>query len=75
MREITERVVEGWPVGRPFPIHTEMQDITLDVILRTVFGVDEGPRLTAAPATSSRRLLAARDEPARPPRPARPRRR
>ena len=46
MREITERVVEGWPVGQPFPIHTEMQHITLEVILRTVFGVDEGPRLT-----------------------------
>jgi cytochrome P450 family 110 len=45
MREVTDRVVDGWPVGQPFPIHTEMQHITLEVILRTVFGVDEGLRL------------------------------
>jgi cytochrome P450 len=45
MRDITAAVVDGWPVGRPFPIHREMQRITLEVILRTVFGVDEGPRL------------------------------
>lgn len=45
MREITERVVGGWPLGRAFPIHREMQTITLEVIMRAVFGVDEGPRL------------------------------
>src|SRR3989442_12416371 len=42
MREIADRVIDAWPVGRPFPIHHEMQAITLDVILRAVFGVDEG---------------------------------
>ena len=46
MRDITASVVDGWPVARPFPIHREMQRITLEVILRTVFGLDEGPRLT-----------------------------
>jgi cytochrome P450 len=40
MREITERVIERWPIGRPFPIRPEMQAITLDVILRTVFGLE-----------------------------------
>jgi cytochrome P450 len=45
MRDITARVVADWTIGRPFPIHAEMQRITLDVILRTVFGVDDGPRL------------------------------
>ncbi len=40
MREVTDRVLERWPVGRPFPVQTEMQAITLDVILRTVFGVE-----------------------------------
>ena len=44
MREIADRVVDGWPLGQPFPIHHEMQAITLDVILRAVFGVDEGAR-------------------------------
>ncbi len=38
MREITEESFESWPVGRPFALHPFMQSITLDVILRTVFG-------------------------------------
>jgi hypothetical protein len=42
MRDIAARAVEAWPLGRPFAVHTEMQGITLDVILRTVFGLDEG---------------------------------
>ena len=46
MREIADRVIDRWPVGRPFPIHREMQAITLDVILRAVFGVDEGAAFT-----------------------------
>jgi len=41
MQEIAGRVIAAWPVGRPFPIHREMQTITLDVILRAVFGLDE----------------------------------
>jgi len=46
MREIADRVIDAWPVGRPFPIHHEMQAITLDVILRAVFGVDDGAAFT-----------------------------
>ncbi len=38
MREITETSLERWPVGTPFALHPFMQSITLDVILRTVFG-------------------------------------
>jgi len=38
MRAIADRAIERWPIGRPFPIHPEMQAITLEVILRTVFG-------------------------------------
>jgi len=41
MRESAIRVIERWTVGRPFPLHREMQAITLDVILRAVFGVDQ----------------------------------
>ena len=44
IRTITDRAIERWPVGRAFPIHAEMQAITLEVILRTVFGA-EGDRL------------------------------
>lgn len=43
MRDIAAAAVERWPVGRPFAVHSEMQGVTLDVILRTVFGLDEGP--------------------------------
>ena len=42
MRAITDRVIDRWPLGAPFPIHAETQRITLDVILRAVFGLDEG---------------------------------
>ena len=45
MREIADRSIDQWPVEQPFPIHERMQAITLDIILRTVFGVDEGPLL------------------------------
>ena len=39
IEEATERVIAGWPHGEPFPLHPAMQAITLDVILRAVFGV------------------------------------
>src|SRR5205809_7105906 len=45
MREIADRSIDAWPVGRPFPIHDRMQAITLDAILRTVFGLAEGALL------------------------------
>jgi cytochrome P450 len=46
MQEIAEREVATWPVGEPFAVHPRMQDLTLEVIMRIVFGVDEGdPRL------------------------------
>ena len=47
MRTITDRTIDEWPVGRPFPIHHDTQRITLDVILRAVFGLDEGERMDA----------------------------
>jgi cytochrome P450 len=42
MRDITEARVARWRPGRPFAIYPEMQAITLDVILRAVFGLAEG---------------------------------
>ena len=45
MREIADRSIDTWPIEQPFPIHERMQAITLDIILRTVFGVDEGALL------------------------------
>jgi cytochrome P450/predicted unusual protein kinase regulating ubiquinone biosynthesis (AarF/ABC1/UbiB family) len=43
MRDIAAAAVGRWPLGRAFAVHPEMQGVTLDVILRTVFGLDEGP--------------------------------
>lgn len=37
-------VVDRMPLERPFPIHEPMQELTLRVILRTVFGVASGAR-------------------------------
>lgn len=45
MRDATLRSMERWPRGRVFAVHPFTQAITLDVILRTVFGVDEGAEL------------------------------
>jgi cytochrome P450 len=45
MAEATEREVAGWPVGREFELRPHMQSITLEVILRAVFGVRDGERM------------------------------
>ena len=46
MREVTAREVNRWPIGRPFGVHESTQTITLDVIMRTIFGVgSDDPRL------------------------------
>jgi cytochrome P450 len=39
MREAAAREIESWPESRAFAMHPSMQAITLEVILRTVFGV------------------------------------
>jgi cytochrome P450 len=44
MREIAEREVADWPLGEPFQLWPRMQTLTLEVILRAVFGVDEADR-------------------------------
>jgi len=45
MRDATVRELATWPVGRAFPVHTAMQAITLDVIMRTIFGVSDAAQL------------------------------
>jgi len=44
VREVVARDVERWPEGTAFAIHPRMQAITLEVILRAVFGVTDGAR-------------------------------
>jgi cytochrome P450 len=56
MAEITEREIDGWPSGQPFALRERTQAITLDVIVRTVFGVEEGERLALLRERLSRML-------------------
>jgi cytochrome P450 len=42
---IVDAEIDSWPLGRPFPLHPRMQAVTLEVILRVVFGVSDGGRL------------------------------
>jgi cytochrome P450 family 135 len=44
MKEAAEREIDRWPSGEEFRIHPSMQAITLDVIMRAVFGVGERHR-------------------------------
>ena len=45
MRELAEAEVAGWPKGEPFALLPSMQRLTLRIILRTVFGMEEGARM------------------------------
>jgi cytochrome P450 len=42
--DIAARELERWPLGRSFALRPRMQDITLEVILRTIFGVNDPAR-------------------------------
>ena len=43
--EVTEREVASWPRAEAFELHPRLQALTMEVILRAVFGLDPGPRL------------------------------
>jgi cytochrome P450 family 135 len=46
MAEVARREISRWPVGEPFVLWPRMQDVTLDVVMRAVFGPDsQAPRL------------------------------
>jgi cytochrome P450 len=44
VREAAEREIESWPQGEVFALHPRMQAITMEVILRAVFGVSDAER-------------------------------
>jgi cytochrome P450 len=64
MTEVAERHIARWPVGQPFSVHPTMQAITLEIILRTVFGIEDqaGVERLGAPM---KRLLNSTDQPLR----------
>ncbi len=45
MAEVAAREIERWPAGEPLSAWPTMQAITLEVIMRTVFGVRESSRV------------------------------
>jgi cytochrome P450 len=47
MSEVAEREASDWPRERPVELHPLLQSLTLEVILRAVFGLDPGERMDA----------------------------
>ena len=47
MRETAEREIARWPTGEAIELHPRLQGLTLEIILRAVFGLDPGERLDA----------------------------
>jgi cytochrome P450 len=45
MEELTERELDSWPTGRSVALHPHLQRLTLEIILRAVFGLEQGRRL------------------------------
>jgi cytochrome P450 len=45
MVELAEREVRSWPSDEPVELHPLFQRLTLEIILRAVFGLDQGQRL------------------------------
>ena len=64
--EVAEREIDTWPAGEPFALAPRMQAVTLEVIMRGVFGVDGTPRegtIEHRMRQTIRRLLAASTHP------------
>jgi cytochrome P450 len=47
MSEIAAEEIDRWPSGEPYSLRPRMQAITLEIILRAVFGLEHGDRLEA----------------------------
>jgi len=45
MAEIAAEEIERWPRGEPYRLRPRMQAMTLEIILRAVFGLEQGERL------------------------------
>ena len=63
MREVADRGIEGLPRNRPFAAQPAMQAITLEVILRTVFGLSDAERVEQVGAPLRRLLDATASQP------------
>jgi cytochrome P450 len=45
MVQMTDAELDSWPTGEPVVLHPRLQQLTLEIILRSVFGLAVGPRL------------------------------
>jgi cytochrome P450 len=63
MSSVAAQEIERWPLGQPYPLRGPMQAMTLEIVLRAVFGVAEGPRLETL-RRELRRLLDTLTKPA-----------
>ncbi|MBW4598769.1 MAG: cytochrome P450 [Calothrix sp. FI2-JRJ7] len=45
IQDITQHVIDSWQDTKPFNVRNAMQEITIRIILRVVFGLDEGIHL------------------------------
>src|SRR4051812_33858575 len=63
-REATRREVADWSLGVPVPTLPRMHAVTLHVVLRAVFGLEEGALLDRL-ASSLRRLMTWTTDPRR----------
>ena len=56
LEDVTEREVASWPLDEPVALHPRFQALTMEVILRAVFGLDPGSRLDAVRELLTRNL-------------------
>ena len=45
MRELADSEIASWPRGEPLELHPRLQQLTLEIVLRAVFGLERGARL------------------------------
>jgi cytochrome P450 len=45
MSELTEREIASWPHKEPIALHPRLQQLTLEIVLRAVFGLEQGAQL------------------------------
>jgi cytochrome P450 len=45
MTELTEREIASWPQEQPVALHPRLQQLTLEIVLRAVFGLEQGAQL------------------------------
>jgi cytochrome P450 len=62
MERVASEEIDRWPRGEPYRLRPRMQALTLEIILRAVFGMEEGERLERL-RQALRRMLNALSDP------------